>query len=230
MTKIIGFGGSRESGKTTAANILVEITSPETHVHYEFSEPIMEVGQRWLDGAKDYARLENEIYHVSQLQAGLNAVLGETEARLTSSILARLDDAYIEQLRAGLINRQLTLENKAQHRPLLEWLGRTALDLVSPTVWSDIVAGKARKAQAENVDLITIGGVRTTADFSTVKSLGGAIVRLHRGFSDGQSMSEYQINDWSADYDITNSGTIENLRLKVADIWKNESIKQFAIE
>ncbi len=210
---VVGFGGAAGSGKTTAANMLIDIAQLSRHEHIEFSDPIIEAGQMWLnaipDDASDITSQRSELLKV----LGISSINNPTQDDLLT-----LNEAYARKISEGSIVRNLSLETKTLHRPLLEWIGRSAIQLISPNVWSDIVYSKVSTAKVTGIELVTIGGIRTVADKQVVTRSSGSVVSLHR---DGSSnlLSEYQISQWSAEFNVINNGTLSELRHKIENIW-----------
>lgn len=194
-TYIVGFGGAAGSGKTTAANMLLEIAQPIQSEHFEFSDSIMQIGRSLLADISNNQNSRPEDY---------------------KDILS---DAYIKSLRSGEL-AELTHETKNQYRPLLEWLGRSAIVMVSPTVWGDILRHNVDTSLQAGNRLITIGGVRTTADRDLVSKLSGSMVRMVRNLPGRiQLDTEYQLSEWTADYTVFNENTKDELFEEISRVW-----------
>lgn len=215
--RVVGFGGAADSGKTTAAEMLVQAADPKHHEHLEFSTPILEAAQQWVLVVGE--NLTEETCQTHALVEVLGTVSG-TSVHSKDVDIPKLDKAYTTRLAGMLIDRQITHESKNAHRPLLEWLGRSAIQLVSPRVWGDTVHTKINQAKEDRADLITVGGVRTAADQQVVKQSNGAVIRLRRGTPQEQ-LSEYQLYQWPADFDIENNKSLDDLYEAVAIIWSD---------
>lgn len=219
-TRIVGFGGRAESGKTTAAEMLIAIARPRRHVHIEFSDPIMQAAQAWL----------NSMTNESVLDAGIAAerlsqILGWFIAQGRSQNAAnvgQINSGYAARIAAGTLSRIITPETKSAHRPLLEWLGSGAIALYSATVWGDTVTSRISTAAQEGADLVTVGGVRSVADYEVIKSAGGLVVRLHRGSDELANVTERDLRTWVADFEVSNDGTLDDLRGQLEDVWHSE--------
>lgn len=212
---IVGFGGSAGSGKTTAANMLAEIARLIQSEHFEFSDPIIRIGSSLLTDISDNQNSRPEDYKDILLDK-----LSEYGMSVSSDQnIPQLSDAYIKSLRSGEL-AELTHETKNQYRPLLEWLGRSAIVMVSPTVWGDILRYNVDTSLQAGNRLITIGGVRTVADRALIRELSGAMVRMVRDLPGKVQLdTEYQLSEWSADYTVFNENTKDELFEEISRVW-----------
>lgn len=213
---VVGFGGAAGSGKTTAANMLAEVAQPMQSEHFEFSDSIMQIGRSLLADISNNQNSRPEDY-----KDILSGKLSEYRMSVSSDQnIPQLSDAYIKSLCSGEL-AELTHETKNQHRPLLEWLGRSAIVMVSPTVWGDNILryNVDTPLQAGN-RLITIGGIRTMADRALIRELSGAMVRMVRDLPGKvQFDTEYQLSEWSADYTVFNENTKDELFEEISRVW-----------
>lgn len=126
---VLGFGGAAGSGKTTAANMLSEIAQPMQSEHFEFSDSIMQIGRSLLADISNNQNSRPEDY-----KDILSDKLSEYGMSVSSNQgIPVLADTYVESLCSGELV-ELTHETKNQHRLLLEWLGRSAIIVATPTV------------------------------------------------------------------------------------------------
>lgn len=213
---VVGFGGAAGSGKTTAANMLAEVAQPMQSEHFEFSDSIMQIGRSLLADISNNQNSRPEDY-----KDILSGKLSEYGMSVSSDQnIPQLSDAYIKSLCSGEL-AELTHETKNQHRPLLEWLGRSAIVIVSPTVWGDNILryNVDTSLQAGN-RLITIGGIRTMADRALIRELSGAMVRMARDLPGKVQLdTEYQLSEWSADYTVFNENTKDELFEEISRVW-----------
>ncbi len=214
---VVGFGGAAGSGKTTAANMLAEVAQPMQSEHFEFSDPIMQIGRSLLADISNNQNSRTEDY---------KGILSDKLSEYGMSVsfdqnIPQLSDAYIKSLCSGEL-AELTHETKNQHRPLLEWLGRGAIVMVSPTVWGDILRYNVDTSLQAGNRLITIGGVRTMADRALIRELSGVMVRMVRDLpGKAQLDTEYQLSEWSADYTVFNENTKDELFKEISRVWAN---------
>ena len=212
---VVGFGGAAGSGKTTAANMLAEGAQPMQSEHFEFSDPIMQIGRSLLADISNNQNSRTEDY---------KGILSDKLSEYGMSVsfdqnIPQLSDAYIKSLCSGEL-AELTHETKNQHRPLLEWLGRSAIVMVSPTVWGDILRHNVGASLQTGNRLITIGGVRTTADRALIRELSGSMIRMVRNLQGRTQLdTEYQLSEWTADYTVFNEKTKDELFEEIGRIW-----------
>lgn len=222
MSEVIGLAGRAGSGKTTAATILRDIAQPETYTHIEFSDPIFITAQRWLDLAMSQPSTSNEHQHTEWL-AGVLADAGVKRMhRPPDNVLPKIDQYYLSEVTKHEENKKVGTEQKAFHRPLLEWLGVVAIELTSPSIWGDMVKDKIIGEKSRGTELVTVGGIRSTTDNHIVKEQDGVIIRIIRGEAEPLP-SEAQVDSWTADYEIANNGTLEEFESKVANLWRRVS-------
>lgn len=212
---VVGFGGAAGSGKTTAANMLAEVAQPMQSEHFEFSDSIMQIGRSLLADISNNQNSRPEDY-----KDILSDKLSEYGMSVSSDQnIPQLSDAYIKYLCSGEL-AELTHETKNQHRPLLEWLGKSAIVMVSPTVWGDILRYNVDTSLQAGNRLITIGGVRTIADRALIRELSGVMVRMVRDLPGKVQLdTEDQLSEWSADYTIFNENTKDELFEKISRVW-----------
>ena len=212
---VVGFGGAAGSGKTTAANMLAEVAQPMQSEHFEFSDPIMQIGRSLLADISNNQNSRAEDY-----KGILSDKLSEYGMGVSfDQNIPQLSDAYIKSLCSGEL-AELTHETKNQHRPLLEWLGRSAIVMVSPTVWGDILRYNVGASLQTGNRLITIGGVRTTADRALIRELSGSMIRMVRNLQGRTQLdTEYQLSEWTADYTVFNENTKDELFEEIGRIW-----------
>ena len=224
MSEIFGFGGRKESGKTTAANMLREIADPLDYEHIEFSDAIIGITQHWLTRLRD-----NPDASPTQHREWLADILTESAVKIRGTGQHNtLPPEYIKKLHAN--SAPDIKKDKEEYRLLLEWLGATAITMASPGIWGNIVAEKIQTAKTNETGLITIGGVRTAADSETVRSPGGTLIRLHRQNDQPVALTEKQLGMWPADYDIDNNGTLEDLKNEVTRIWEKSRTDEESLE
>ncbi|HSX28250.1 MAG TPA: hypothetical protein VLF60_02265 [Candidatus Saccharimonadales bacterium] len=213
MNRVVGFAGKAETGKSTAAEMLHTIVRPQNGQHLEFSSPILSLAQQWmsisLPGADSRTVIEN-----------LRDLITEAHAELVEALVkSGLESDGLQEYLENRTSAPITPETKGAHRQLLEWLGKGAVDHIGPTFWADKLEMKARSSLEEGADLLTIGGVRSGYDAQVVRNLGGSIIRLTRGRKTPILPSEAGLESWSADFDIPNDSTLEDLRYAIFQAW-----------
>lgn len=224
-SRVVGFGGGAESGKSTAAMLLTSIARPNQYEHIEFSDPIFITANEWLNELDDTS-VDNPDTHIQILADVLGRSL-DVPIPNPSRATAHLDDIYKRDI-LHHNKTHVTPENKKVHRPLLEWLGHTAIQLISPRVWGDIVNQKITTALSSGADLVTVGGVRSISDSYIIHNQDGHIIRLYRAGGSESLISESQLSDWVPDFEILNNGSLEHLRKELVNVWTQIALDQKA--
>ncbi len=223
--RIIGFGGAAGSGKSTAAELLREVSGIKECSHFEFSDPIVGIGQSWLLAMEERGFNFNQNLALEILCEDLSKYIAFEPGDKIGDI-PEVPEGYINSIKGNQIGK-LTPETKIHHRPLLEWIGKSAIELASPMVWGDMLRSDIEESIAGGSNLVTIGGVRTVANSNLVHDLNGKTVKIIRssaaGFSLRPNLMEYQLNEWQADYTIYNNGSIEDLRDEIKAVWYSQS-------
>jgi hypothetical protein len=228
---IVGITGSIGHGKTTFANLLGQ--SAPTHKHFESSDIIIEVAnalrshpmgtephvqysdadrnvllEQWLKDLPHYLLLHTRVritYESLKVTAADFTAKAEHYERLFS---------YFTYVVADIIPQQqvITAENKAQFRPLLQWLGGYLAKNVSGTLWFDEIVCRALEAPA---DIVTAGGVRFPADTISLRKFPRSVIlavhRPHIGVSDANDVTERERSLVVYDSLVINDGTLEDL-------------------
>lgn len=215
---LVGFGGRAESGKTTSTELLRHIAQPETHEHIEFSDPIIRVANEIL--TTDPCLLKDAEFRNRLLAKIIDCLPPEHYGNEEDDYL----DSYLEGVESG--DKIVDVESKKRHRPLLEWVGRAAIRFTSPDIWGEIVQRKIENAQSSQIDLVTVGGIRSARDCEIVRKCGGAVVKVVRLTNIPVSPTESGIDEWTPDFTIINNGSLENLRHMLVDIWKRLNADQ----
>lgn len=89
-----------------------------------------------------------------------------------------------------LIRTRITAGNKAEYRPILQWLGSYLVMKADPGIWYNELVREAQAAATQGTALCTIGGVRFPSDADIVRKAGGFVILIHRPL-----MSEPDLTD-----------------------------------
>lgn len=200
---IIGITGGIGHGKSSLAEAFREI-EPRM-VHLESFAVIAEVIDAWQvrSGAiPDPHNLEQVNGWVELLPPILKQLLYVTVSadalRFSAEDIARAPEFYeklflyleIARKDGRLANQQITTQNKAAYRSILQWLGGYLPLKIDSKLWFNELMRRAQIANRQGLQLCVIGGVRFTADSDVIHSNGGYILRVTRPL-----MGEHDIDD-----------------------------------
>jgi hypothetical protein len=200
---IIGICGGIGHGKTTLAEAFGRI-EPQS-VHLESFEVIAEVIDAWLmrspslpsphdlNAVNAWVQLLPDILaqvvHVTTrpevLAFGPNDIAAHAE--FYEKLLIFLESV---QKNPALLNTRISATNKAQFRPLLQWLGGYLVMMVDPGIWYKELMRRTAAAEKQGIRLCTIGGVRYLTDAELVRRGGGFIVSVRRPLLGDLEMSD----------------------------------------
>ncbi|MDB5176024.1 MAG: hypothetical protein JWM81_882 [Candidatus Saccharibacteria bacterium] len=228
---IVGITGSIGHGKTTFANYLGQ--SAPSHIHFESSDIIIEIANALrtrsipIEPHVQYSDADRNILLAAWLKDLPGYLLTHTRVKVSYDSLkvtaadfaAKADHyerlfSYFTYLVADIIPQQqiITADNKAQFRPLLQWLGGYLAKNVSGTLWFDEIVCRALEAPA---DIVTAGGVRFPADTISLRKYPRSVIlavhRPHIGVSDANDVTERERSMVVYDSLIINDGNLEDL-------------------
>lgn len=228
VMEIYGLAGGNEAGKSTLGEYLREqVDSP---VDLEFSDPISEVANRWLEKLPDNisheshgALIRDVNTWIENLPEAIQSITGydcdwrdflidaDDEDRYTGMHEELV--SYMEKVAKGNKTQSISRENKSQHVSLLRWLGYSVREIVEPGVWDNTI--RSRIESLLHNELLTVGGVRFESDVELVRSVGGMVIKVTR--PELQSSHTYATETasqaWSADIDVINNGNLCQLRM-----------------
>ena len=224
MAKVFGFTGEISAGKTTAARMVHEVSGVKDGIHLEFSDTVISVARTWMGRiAIDTSSLDR-----TSMNEGLREAVFDTFGlsldvdRLDRFSLNELNDYLAFRTDISLDSIDISVESKDIHRPLLQWIGHEFTAKYDANFWSNSIASAIRRSQ--DVGLITVGGVRYDSNAVMVRESGGKIISILRpghGTVEPQShRSERGINASLIDSYIDNSGTLNDLRASIDDLWR----------
>lgn len=237
MGELLGITGAIGSGKSTLAGLLGEMV--ENHTHYETSDIIIEVANRFnqlLEAELNFETTNDDTELTNQLLIWMPDVMAEHLHHDTTwnhlAITAKDTHAHpelYEKLFAylarvhhnlALAETTITAENKADYRDLLQWLGGYLVAKISPTIWYDELFRRIELREAFT-SLVTIGGVRYPSDAQMVREHGGRVITVERPdiTGDMRDVTEAQRRAIEADITILNNGTVAQLQALVETLW-----------
>lgn len=222
---IVGVTGDIGHGKSTFAADLASFA--ESSQAFESSDIIMEVANqlraktsiqspRTLEEVNDWLQpLPSILKTVVHQDVPFELVeVRQVDIKDDPASYAKLFD-YLELIKQHpqLAATDLTPENKAQVRPLLQWLGGYLVKKVDNKIWyKEIVS---RISYLPPVELVTVGGLRYLSDAESIREIGGHILAVYRpdqGTLDANDVTEQQRAQIQPDSTIVNDGSLEDLR------------------
>lgn len=191
MSKVIMIGGKKRSGKDTTAAYI-----------------------------KEYLRLQGktvEIISFADTLKGIMALLFDTSVQEIDYYKNNPSKVWVE-----VLNHDNLVLQQTDFRRLLQILGTECRDkYFGRNIWVDIAKGHILAARTDYVIIPDLRfpfeyeGVLSDFDTKTIK-----ITRDQVGVIDNH-LSEIGLDDFVADYSITNNGTIDELKDKLAKVLSN---------
>lgn len=118
--------------------------------------------------------------------------------------------------------------NPLKDRKLLQWLGTEWGRSISPTLWIDLWRQEVFKYQA-NGFIILAEDVRFDNEAEAIRGLGGKVIEITASTIDDRDVvtngiaghaSEAGVNRALIDYSISNDGSLDQLKAKLDNMWK----------
>jgi len=200
---IIGITGGIGHGKSTMAEAFGRVEPRSRHL--ESFTVIAEIVNAWhrqtravpnphkLDQVNYWVQLlpnilaqtVHEQVNPASLQFSLKDVAAQPE--FYEKLFTHLQTL---QKRPDLLTGQLSEINKAEYRPILQWLGGYLVARIDSGIWYKEVMRRAAQAATEGVQLCTIGGLRYPSDAAIVRAGGGYILLIHRPLMNEQDLTD----------------------------------------
>lgn len=243
---IYGLAGGNKTGKSTLAEFLHETAVLSEHI--EYSDLIREVANRWLetlpqipDEADEFELISIANSWIYDLPDALGAVLQiETEAH--HFVIDEDDTERYRNMHSRLIEYLNSLanvapgiyierENKIEHLAILQWLGYSTREFISPTIWPVEMRRRVAALQQDDTEVLTIGGIRYEQDAGLIRDLGGIAAKVYRIEVEKSHTyhTETAANQWVADVDIINNGNLEQLR-KAATVLRAVDLGEISVK
>jgi hypothetical protein len=233
--QLVGITGGIGHGKSTFSADLAKYSG--SSMHYESSGIIIEVVNEWrqanpifpLDNSieqinKWLSELPQALFDVAHAKTSPSAI-GLTEARLKQQpeYYTKLFE-YLNQARnrIELQNDPIDPGNKQMHRSLLQWLGGYLARMVNEGVWFDEIV--RRVGNLQNIQLVTVGGVRFLADAERIRWAGGCILEIRRpelAETDSTDITERERSLILPESIVQNDSTLMALKQCAATIYKD---------
>lgn len=214
---IIGLSGYMKSGKDTAGQIIVDLTTQKNYklMEDEFGRPIPK-----LDGSGYWTKPDIPLFRIKKFAEKLKQVA----SLMTGIPVEKFEDQEFKESRMPTQWGDMTV------RQFLQKLGTNAVrHHVHEDAW---VISAMTEVQDE--DHVVFTDCRFPNEAQAIKDRGGIIIRLNRyppgcspRFMD-RTESEVSLDDWNFDYTIWNLGTVDDLRNQIKNILEKELAKSYA--
>lgn len=242
---IVGLTGAIGSGKTTFGNFLG--AAAKRHLHLESSSLVIEVANELhLHNPAPFPKTDN-LEELNEWLSVLPPILERQLHRLVDWDTIKIVESdtlknpenyqklleYIALLNAkpALQNESISVDNKAQHRPILQWLGGYLAKRVSGDIWyCELIR---RGGIDQDIDLLTLGGVRFPADTAVIREQGGLIIGLVRPSLEAQDATDVTERERSLitpDTLIHNDGSVEQLQQLAEQVYAEISANDYRRE
>jgi hypothetical protein len=230
---LVGICGPIGSGKTTFAQFLTEVDS-EHSLHLETSGVVTELANIFntelhkrletLLSEANLVPLSNEL--IETLLPHLSEMARETISidmvQITAEDFAAHPDwyeklfVYLQQAKADptIIDVQVTIENKNNYRPLLQWIGGYFLyRLNNRLLWYEELLRRAEMA-GPNIQIVAMTAPRQPKEAEFVQNAGGKVLKIIRPglISDNTDLTERHLAEIVPDVTIQNDGTLTDLQ------------------
>ena len=234
---LLGMTGPISHGKTTFADALADL-EPLT-IHLESSLVIAQVANAM------HAVLAKvpDPYDINSLNDWLKQmppVLEETVHVKTTFERLQLDQVQIEQhpieyqklimhvenLRRNpqLARQAITIDNKENYRPFLQWLGGYLVQKIDAGIWYNQIVRLVRDAETTGCKLCIVGGLRYPTDAAILRNAGGIIVKVYRPGhlqNDMLDPTERERDNIPVDSTVMSNGTLEDVK-RCAAVFLND--------
>ena len=200
---IIGITGGIGHGKSSLAEAFREI-EPRS-IHLETFAVISEVIEAWQarsDAVPNPHKLDAVNNWIQELPDVLRDIVHEIPAkeslRFDEEDIARQPELYDKlfsylqtaKKNPSLFHTRITEANKAEFRPLLQWLGGYLVLRVDKGIWYQELIRRSQTAAADGTELSIISGVRFPTDAQIIRDHGGYIVLIKRPLVGDQFVSD----------------------------------------
>lgn len=225
---IIGMTGPISHGKTTFAKALMEL-EPHT-IHLESSLVVARVANAMHAALKKTP----DPYDVDSLNSWLHAlpsILEETVHAECTFEQIKIDETAVEQhpveyqkliMHVENINRHpelakqaITIDNKENYRPFLQWLGGYLVRKVDSGIWFSEIVRMTRDAATTGCELCIVGGLRFPNDAAMMRQAGGIIIKVYRPRHlqyDMLDPTERERDNINVDSTVMSNGTVADVK------------------
>jgi hypothetical protein len=243
---ITGLTGGIGYGKTSFAKFLADQSTAARHL--ETWELVAEVATALKDDAAihpnpaDIEAINIWLYPLADIVAlNVHVDISFDDIKLTPDRLTNMPEHYdklleylqLVQNKPQLGSTAISDDTKEEFRPLLQWLGGYLVARAGSGVWYDEILRRTNHLRTSGCDLVTIGGVRYPSDAERLRNAGGVILEIQRpgqAEQDTQDITERERTLIDADSIIVNNGSLQDLSLVAATVFKDLSLRQLHSE
>ena len=190
---VLGFTGPIGHGKSTFSAALHKLEP--SHVHLESSMIIGEVVEA-LHASLDKVPDRDDIDSINNWLRSLPAILLQKihvkctfdQIKLDPDRVIRHPIEYeklflhIDNIANNpeLLRQKITLDNKEEYRPILQWLGGYLVRSIEPGIWYEEIVRRAKTAMQQGVAMCTVGGLRFPNDATILRQINAKIIKVYR--------------------------------------------------
>lgn len=239
MGQLLGITGAINSGKSTVAQYLANMQP--NHAVYETWFVVAEIANAFNQALKaelEFATTNNPVELANQVLIWLPEAISEqlhhdvvwnqlAFNRHDTLAHPELFEKLFKYLKAvekdhKIIEAELTPDNKATYRSLLQWLGSYLVAKLSKTIWYDELLRRVELYDSR-ADLVIISGVRYPSDAEVVRAKGGLIVGVTRPGTDknDDDPTEIQRGSIKPDVVVHNNGSLADLQAIIETMWND---------
>ena len=242
---VVGLTGGMGQGKSTVGEILRQLAEVDYKADLEASYPISEVANAWiatwpkpLDMAagQSLVDLANEL--IVKFPPILEQITGKSaevsrlvidpydpqSLALHNRLLRYLDHWVLlsDKEATAQLPTPITPDNKGLHRALLMWIGGVSVEVVSPTIWSDLLDRRIKQLADRGYKLVTVGGIRYDHDADMIHANDGTVLKVSRPNSAKSSdITETAMKDIIPDSVLYNDGSLAQLEAVTQKLWRD---------
>ncbi len=226
---VLGFTGPIGHGKSTFSAALHKLEP--SHVHLESSMVIAEVIEA-LHATLDKVPERDDIESINNWLRALPAILLQKihvkctfdQIKLDPERVIRHPVEYeklflhVDNLAHDpkLLQQRITLDNKEEYRPMLQWIGGYLVRTIGPGIWYDEIVRRVKIAMQEGVKLCTVGGLRYPNDATTLRKVNAKIIKVYRPGHlqyDALDPTERERDNITADVTVVSDAGLEQVEL-----------------
>ncbi len=234
---VIGMTGPISHGKTTFASALTEL-EPLT-IHIESSLVIAQVANAMhvvlnkvpdpydINSLNDWLKYLPQILETTvHVKVSFDKLILDQQQIEQHPIEYQKLIMHVENLRRDpkLARQAITIENKENYRPFLQWLGGYLVQKVDAGIWYNQIVRLVKDAASTGCKLCIVGGLRFPADAAILRNAGGLVIKVYRPGhlqNDMLDPTERERDNIPVDSTVISNGTLEDVK-RCATIFLND--------